>query len=391
MKKKIYNVALLGMNEKGLSTFAYFIRKQADKYLKLATPATADVFIADFDTEAGISQWHEHCRVTKKPSIILSVENPDKANSVWVRKPVASNELMLAIPRLIDLLENPKATDAPSKAVKPELKAVATPISKELNITSKEKTVVAGYKREFTDDFSPNLTLSKDEIAECCGIRENMPINHPDFDKLATFQEDKTLLQVVKKAIALAKEKNAVVHLEGLPFSFSVLPTGGRIYVDLNNRHLRHLCAMPMQVPPQLKAVQLSGMDYNKAFPMQVKFMPTVEQVLWQIALWTARGRLLKPLRADTKLRLQHWPNFTRLQITPYALQIAALWVKHDMTAEEVAESLNIPQRFVFAVASAAQVVGILEQKGSVASAFKVDWKPKSGLFNSILRSLKIA
>lgn len=388
MKKKVYNVALLGMNEKGVSTFAYFIRKQADRYLKLTTPAMADVFITDFDTEAGISQWHEYCRTTRKPSIILSVENPKKANTVWVKKPVASNELLLAVAKLTELVSNPEQER--EKETKPVLQAVESAKETNLIIQAKGK-VSAGYQREFTDDFSPNLTLSKDEIAECCGIRENIAITAPEFEKQATFREEKTLLEVVKKAINLARDKQAVVYIEGMPFTFAILPHDGKVFVDLTNRHLRHLCAMPMQVAPNLKVVQLSATDYSKAFPMQIKFMPTIEQTLWQIALWTARGRLLKPLKPDAKLRLQHWPNFTRLQITPYALQIAALWVKNDMTTEEIAQSLNIPQRFVYAVASAAYTIGMLDVKESTTAVFKVDWKPKTGLFNSILRSLKIA
>lgn len=396
MKQKILNVALLGMSEKNVSTFAYFIRKQANELLKLSTASIADVFIVDFDNPAGVKLWQEHCAKTASPAIVLAMENPNKAKTIWVKKPVVSNDLQKALLRLINLYNSPASEVeaetqlAPTAKVeqlvaeKPPIKAVETPASK----TNKGK---AGYQRSFSDEFSPNLTLSKDEIAECCGIRNDMQPSDKDFDKQVMFTEDKTLLHSLKQAIKLAKDKQMVVYIEGLPLAFAVLPEGDKVFVDLNNRHLRHLCVMPMQVMPQLKAVRVNPLDYNSTFSVPVKHMPSTEQVLWQMALWAARGRLIKPLTATGKMRLRYWPNFTRWQITPYALQIAALWTRYDLSPMDVAQTLKIPQRYVFAVASAAQTVDNVEFKAESQDAIKVDWKPKNSLFANILRSLKIA
>ena len=105
MKHTVLDVALLGMSEKGISTFSYFIKKQVNNQLKLSNNLDeAEVFITDFDTEAGISLWHQYCRVTNKPSILISVENPNKANSVWVKKPVVSRDLESAVTELLKLV-----------------------------------------------------------------------------------------------------------------------------------------------------------------------------------------------------------------------------------------------------------------------------------------------
>ena len=391
MKKDIVNIALLGMSEKSVSTFAYFIRKQTNLMLKLSTPSTADVYIADFDSPSGIKQWQEYCEKTAKPAIVLAMEKPHQVKTIWVKKPVASNDLQKALLRLVDLYHAPEseteiiAITKEKAPIQSQLKVVETPSSAP---SSKSKT---GYQRNFSDEYSPNLTLSKDEIAECCGLRDDMSLNDEDFEKQALFSEEKTLLHSLKQALKLAKDKQMVVYIEGLPFVFAVLPEGDKIFVDLNNRHLRHLCVMPMQLMPQLKAVRVNPLDYNSTFSMPVKQMPTTQQVLWQMALWAARGRLIKPLAAAEKMRLHHWPNFTRWQITPYALQIVALWTRYDLSPMEVAQTLKIPQRYVFAVASAAHSVDLVAISEPNQSIMKVEWKPKNSLFANILRSLKIA
>lgn len=381
MSTQLAKIALLGMSEKTSTTFSYFIRKQANQYVKLSQAEQAEIFITDFDNELGISDWHTYCRSTNKPSIILSVENPNKPNTIWIAKPVISSKLLAAIPKLLQLGLNP---------VKEQEDEVEKPKQVAAN-SGKDKRAKTGYKRQFSDDFSPNLSLSKEEIIESCGSREDIKFDDPGYKRAATYNENASLLASLNKAIDLAKEKQVVVYLEGLPFEIAIIPNEGRISIDLNNRHLRHICAMPLSVPLALKAVKISAKDYRTTFPLAVKHMPSTDQVLWQIALWSARGRLAQSINPQSKLSLPSWPNFTRLQITPYAIQIAALWTQYSMTADEVAEALEIPQRYVYALASASHAIGQLREEKAAFGMAKIDWKPKSSLFNSILRSLRIA
>lgn len=392
MKNTVLNIALLGMSEKGISTFAYFIRKQSGHHLKLDTADSADIYITDFDTESGISQWHEHCRAAGKPSILISVENPVKPNTVWVKKPVVSGQLQTAIAQLIKMAETPSLDailhEEPQKVVArpaPRLQVV----EHEVQADNKERK--NGYQRSFSDEHSPNLTLSRDEIVECCGAREDMRPEHTDFKKLVFFNEEKTLLASLKKAIQTAKEKHCVVYIKGLPVQFAVLPGAEKIVVELENRHLRHLCAMPMQVMPQLQSLHVTPLECEGLFPAHHQNMRSTEQVLWQMALWTARGRLPASINPAEKMQLEYWPNFTRLQITPHALHIAALWTRYSLSPLDIAGILQIPQRYVFALASAAHTTGLLQQNAQGESLMKMDWKKPNKLFSTILRSLKIA
>lgn len=49
-----------------------------------------------------------------------------------------------------------------------------------------------------------------------------------------------------------------------------------------------------------------------------------MQALMWQMGIWSCRGRLLAGIRLDTPLRLRHWPNLTRLAPLPHAVRIAA-------------------------------------------------------------------
>lgn len=392
MKKTVLMIALLGISEKNASAFTYFIRKQAVLTLKLGPAENADVYITDFDTEAGISLWHEHCRVTGKPAIIMSSENPGKTNTVWVKKPVTASQLQMALADLLKLASSKAGSEIPVKQKSaPQQNTVSHLHVVKPSVAVENKKSKSGYQRVFSDEQSPNLTLSKDEIIECCGLRDDMHPAQQDFVKQAFFSAEKTLLATLKHAIKTAKEKRSVVYIQDLPVQFVVLPGAEKIVVELENRHLRHLCAMNMQVMPSLKILHVTPLECEGLFPAHHKNMHSAEQVLWQMALWTSRGRLPVGIDASAGLRLQYWPNFTRLQITPYAVHIAALLVRYSLSPLEVADTLKIPQRYVFSLIAAADAIGDVVQDGQTVNPVKMSWKQPNSLFSTILRSLKMA
>ncbi|MCL6262869.1 hypothetical protein [Craterilacuibacter sp. RT1T] len=60
---------------------------------------------------------------------------------------------------------------------------------------------------------------------------------------------------------------------------------------------------------------------------------PSAHAVLWQVALWTARGRMPRGLDGNSRLRLRHWPNLTRLADIPDAMRMAAFWTRTPASA----------------------------------------------------------
>jgi hypothetical protein len=80
----------------------------------------------------------------------------------------------------------------------------------------------------------------------------------------------------------------------------------------------------------------------------------SLDSFLWKMALWTSRGKIPKGADLSRNIVLLHWPNFTRLILTPHAMEISALWIAQPQSLLDTAKLLEIPQRYVFSFFSAA-------------------------------------
>ncbi|MBI5618632.1 MAG: hypothetical protein HY943_20335 [Gammaproteobacteria bacterium] len=104
-----------------------------------------------------------------------------------------------------------------------------------------------------------------------------------------------------------------------------------------------------------------------------------IEAVLWEMALWTYRGRLPAGTDLAQRVKLTRWPNFTRLIEIPESLRIAAILSQQALTLPFVAEALHVPQRYVFAFYGAAHALGIAEKvQREVPAALVPDAEPEA-------------
>lgn len=89
--------------------------------------------------------------------------------------------------------------------------------------------------------------------------------------------------------------------------------------------------------------------------------------LIWQLAIWSSRGRLLRGIRADTPLRLRHWPNLTRLPPVPDAIRISALLGKTPVNLKLIARLLRVPPAHLFTYLAAAHSLDLLEWQSAAS------------------------
>ncbi len=91
------------------------------------------------------------------------------------------------------------------------------------------------------------------------------------------------------------------------------------------------------------------------------------DALLWEYALWAARGRLPLDVDLDKPFRLKHWPDMNRYVAFPYAVKMAAVWSKHTLSIREIIDKLHISQRFVFSFYVACEAIDVLDfDKGEI-------------------------
>lgn len=60
----------------------------------------------------------------------------------------------------------------------------------------------------------------------------------------------------------------------------------------------------------------------------KAKAKVTIMSCLWQVAIWTAQGRLVYPMTPQTVFTLKRWPNLTRLAPVPESMRLSAFLTK---------------------------------------------------------------
>jgi len=105
----------------------------------------------------------------------------------------------------------------------------------------------------------------------------------------------------------------------------------------------------------------------------------TVESFIWTTTLLTARGRLPTGTDVNKVVGLKVWPNLTRLELIPHAMNVAAVFSKHPGTLLDIEKWLNIPQRYVFAFYNAALSLNMIETDVKTLKSKK---KKSSSIFN---------
>lgn len=165
------------------------------------------------------------------------------------------------------------------------------------------------------------------------------------------YNPDHYLQGHLQQALNLAVRYNRNVTIDGPWPKLDLFIEQRRIQIAVNERHLRPYCTLPdatLETNLQLfDGEEKPMMNGGQTYPLAAFF--------WKLALWASRGRLPEGTSLTQPIYLRHWPNFTRLVVTPYALAIAALWAEQPRSLIDTAADLQIPQRYVFAFYSAAR------------------------------------
>jgi len=108
----------------------------------------------------------------------------------------------------------------------------------------------------------------------------------------------------------------------------------------------------------------------------------------WIVALWCSRGRVPEGVDVTQPVYLRQWPNLTRLELIPHAVQIASLLYEHPRSLIDMAKQLDIEQRYVFAFFSACKSIGLSDVSRRDVDKLFVPEKPEPNKNKSVLGKL---
>ncbi|MDD4963828.1 MAG: hypothetical protein PHI11_07925 [Gallionella sp.] len=165
--------------------------------------------------------------------------------------------------------------------------------------------------------------------------------------EIPPFRPSDHLLGIVQGIIASRVNSRIVLAGQG---EIIVLPKAGSYYTNAQN--MARFCQAPAA---QFETTPLG----NSSLSYPIESARNIKELLWQAAFHVSQGRLPEGCTKYDVVQFRHWPNLTRLPITPHAAQICALLTRTPTTIMLVRRILDIPREEVFQIYSAAYCAGI--------------------------------
>lgn len=240
-----------------------------------------ELVIVDGDSPSGLTAWQKAKGDYSGSTVVYFSKSPPSVTAPYLSKPIKFDTLFLS---LRNLLQGNGVWVVHSG--------------------SGQRTVAA---TQHTTHQSAASTPTREQRAGEIVI----PRFDPKIGLLGTFRE------------VLTHQRNTMILVDDKPV-LAVFPAIQRVWVAIDAEQLKALCRQ------ERIAIQTKQIPDNSN--IQERANATVTSCMWQVALWTANGRLVHPLNPNTVFRLKAWPNLTRLAYLPEAMRLSAFLTKTSVS-----------------------------------------------------------
>ena len=359
---------LVAMSERTRAQLEYHFDHDGRRVFTIAASVeSADVLIVDCD-HPGARADIERGRWRDGPPLMVLIHGEDKPAEALValRKPLDRARLdAAALGLLADAHEVPPATGEASGSESPLPAGAAAEVHEE-DESEGEGDSRGGDRGEAV--YRPEAIRRRRRaarVAMLCGPpRSALDIARPDD---AEHRHDPSRFPL---AHLLRARRSAGADVKGLSLAFDgievyVLPWLHRVLttVSLQRRDNVERLFRPFEdeevevtFHPLSSVNTLVDRANERA---RHAFSP--ESASWLFSLFAARGRLPFGVDVECAFRLRHWPNLTRLERTPEAIRIAALWSERPISIAATISRLGCEPRFVTAFHVGAAASGLIE------------------------------
>ncbi|MES9944518.1 MAG: hypothetical protein ABW080_06150 [Candidatus Thiodiazotropha sp.] len=334
-------IGTIGMDQRQRETLRLLFSRKCENRYHLVEESSAKIFMLDLDSYGGEERWREFRQSHPDQPLILislkavSIHDPD---AVCVRKPIPVQSLIDAIEqqalRLVDESELPHRSTAPATASTPDIAA--------------QPSVKPAHSKPAARKAASIMDASLEQTF--IGTAPDIDPADPDLESKIHYNPEHYLQGHLQHALNMAVRYKQNVAIEGPWPTMELMIEQHQIRIAGEERRLRSHCTLPdTTLKVSLRKFDGAGDTSEDALTYA---LPTL---FWKVALWASRGRLPEGTSLTQPIFLRRWPNFTRLEVTPYAFAIAALWAEQPRSLLDTARHLQIPQRYVFAFYSAAR------------------------------------
>lgn len=395
-------LALHGMDTRTVKTMDMYFKGPCRGAAMIVDVSAADADMIDADHPKARELLDERRAASPdRPLILLSLQSLQIDNTFFIKKPVNVEQIFQIVDKIKALLA-PK-----SKPVNPAQQTAQVPTKEQPSTQLPQKTDLEVYLKKPIGHTAPTATkeqLTSGKQQSALQLNEGGftaflgTLPDVDFDDesqwhTACFDARQYLLGYLQSAYKTARLQSKALALSSIWKPITIMPETSEVWVDADDKHLRAFAGVALN-KGSASMMRLSLVDATTTCANRSSDkLQDMDAFIWKVAIWTSKGRFPIGLDIQRPVYLEHWPNFTRLVITPDALRIAALLVKCPRSPLEIATALDVKPQYVFVFVSACQVLGLLGQSQrtvDAAIATEPAKKPKNeGLLRKILGKLR--
>lgn len=299
---KTVKLLFVAMDEQQQAMFRMAFRMHSTTSYQIIDPDAAgeqpEMVIVDGDSSMGAAMWQKAKTDYPKSVVVFFSKNPPLITAPYLSKPIKFDTLFLSLRNLLQGNGVRVAHPGGSAAAAPQ-----------------QGGVQAAAEAE-------NAAPARRRAAEMV-----IPRFDPRRGLLGRFRD---LLNQSKDTVIVFNEKPVL----------AVFPAAQRVWVP-DAKLLETLCR---QEQPDIKVKVISS-----GSQILERANATVLSCMWQVAVWTANGRLVHPLTPNVMFRLKQWPNLTRLAPLPESMRLSAFLTRtsvnlnmlYKMMPLEMADILN--------------------------------------------------
>jgi len=396
--KELMRVSLVGMSDRSQQALKVFFEVHCKDICVLADHDRAHVSLIDLDESHGQKHWDAfRKRFPKRPGIVLALAPVEVDGALFVRKPVQPKLLRTSLERIkASILRARKRKTKSAALAASKDRPKPTPHDGHDAVSQQSSRFSArsdkGYQQpgdEPRRTHGAARALTVDTRMQVGTMQDIDPNDEAQAQKVK-YQPERFFQATLARALRLAKEQGRFVQITTVSGNVVVFPGGQRVQPKFPSENgCRALCSLPIRpddIPMSILANDYVTTELNE-YPVT-----SAEALIWQVALFSARGRIPEDTALTNLVYMKSWPNMTRLSLFPHAMRIAALWANLPYSLIDTAKVLRIQQRYVFAFYSAAHALGIVGTTSGKRSesdrAALLGKSTEAGLFQRILAKL---
>ena len=242
-------------------------------------------------------------------------------------------------------------------------------------------------------------TVAEKRWMQLCG--NNPTISAQKEVKKVSFSPENHMLKAVLDKIEAIKGNAQLFRLKYNNIIIVLDDTKNKVYCSLpiTSDEYSEFCFTELD-PSKIK---IHDLDYSEVRLYEQKMVEdsdntrSIESFIWITSLLTSRGRLPEGTDVTKKVGLKVWPNLTRAELMPNAMQMAAVFNKHPGSLLEIAKLIDIEQRYVFAFYNAVFALDMIESDQKKLKKMSTKFNKKKskgsseerGFFGRLLNRLK--